>query len=72
MSVLISLLISVALFSISEGREVLLNMMDSLTPGIWLLILLISLVIQYIVLALCFGWFSKNAFKAIQAKQQLK
>ncbi|ATO19803.1 hypothetical protein BS636_09130 [Acinetobacter sp. LoGeW2-3] len=71
-SVLISLILSLSILGISEEREIILDMLESLPVGIWVIVLLLGLAIQYVVLALCFGWMSKSALKGPEAKKQAK
>lgn len=71
-SVLIGLILSLSILGISEQREIILGMLESLPVGIWVVVLLVGLAIQYVVLALCFGWMSKSALKGLQAKKQAK
>lgn len=71
-SVLIGLIISLSILGIAEQREIILGMLESLSFGIWISVLLLGLAIQYVVLALCFGWMSKSALKGLEAKKQAK
>ncbi|GAA5558031.1 hypothetical protein Asch01_02781 [Acinetobacter schindleri] len=51
-SVLIGLILSLSILGIAEQREIILSMLESLSFGIWISVLLLGLAIQYVVLAL--------------------
>ncbi|KGT47484.1 MULTISPECIES: ABZJ_00895 family protein [Acinetobacter] len=71
-SILINLILSLSMLAISTEREIILGLLESLPFGIWILVLMLGLAIQYIVLALCFGWMSKTALKGLETRKQAK